>query len=97
MICLCSKNCCCHDAKSDQLKFSGNDLKDRNLPENRDEPIGQHRGVMDETIKHISANRGFRRMIHSVATYEKTNKGLSNVYPKCFVQSHGVHRAPINL
>ena len=53
--------------------------------------------VLDEFINVTSANRGFRTVHHSVATYEQTKKGLSSFYPKRIVDSDGIHTRPLNL
>ena len=53
--------------------------------------------VLDEFINVTSTNRGFRTVLHSVATYEQTKEGLSSFYPKRIVDADGIHTRPLTL
>ena len=77
MFCLCSKAYCCYDSNSNNCKFSSKGLNKRTLEECGDGRIAKYRKVLLEFINVTSANRGFRTVNQSVATYEQTKKGLS--------------------
>ena len=97
MLCLCSKTYCCYDSNSNKYKFSSKGLNKRKFEDCGDGPMAKYRNVVDEFINVTSANRGFRTVHHSVATYEQTKKGLSYFYPKRIVDSDGIHTRPSNL
>ena len=98
MICLCCKNFCCQDAKSDKYIFSSKGLNKTTLEETGDGPMEKNRRVMDEIINLTSTNRRFRTINHCVATYEqKTRKGLSYFNPKRVVLAEGMHTEPLKL
>ena len=97
MLCLCSKAYCCYDNKSDNLKFSSKVLNKRVLQESGYSPMEKYRKVLDEAIKLTSTNRVFRTIIHIVARYEQTKKGLSYFYPKRQNEDDGIHTKPLNL
>ena len=59
--------------------------------------MAKYRKVLGEIINVTSTNRGFRTVHHSVATYKQTEKGLSYIYPKRFVDVDGIHTRPLNL
>ena len=78
MLCLCSKTYCCYDKQTNKHKFSSKELKKGTLEECGDGgPMSKYRKVLEEANNVTSTNRGFRTIQHSVATYEKTKKGLS--------------------
>ena len=62
-----------------------------------DGPMAKYRKVLDEFVNVTSANRGFRTVHHSGATYEQTKKGLSYFYPKRIVDADGIQTHPLNL
>ena len=86
MLCLFSKTYCRYDRKSNKYKFSSKELNKRTLEECGDGPVSKYRQVLQEAINVTSANRGFRTIRHSVATYEQTKKGLTYFYPKRIVE-----------
>ena len=59
--------------------------------------MSEFRKVLEEAVNVTSANRGFRTMKHSVATYEQTKKGSSYFYPKRLVREDGIHTKPVYL
>ena len=97
MLCLCSKTYCCYDSNSNKYKVSSKRLNKRTLEDCADDPMAKYRKNLDEFIKVISTNRGFRTVHHSVATYEQTKKGLSYFYPKKIADADGIHTRPLNL
>ena len=97
MLCLCSKTCCCYDRKSKKYKFSSMGLNKSTLEDCGDRPMSKYRKVLPEAVNVTSANRGFRTIQHSVATYEQTKKGLSYFYPKRIVEEDGIHTKPLHL
>ena len=44
--------------------------------------MSKYRKVLEEAVNVTSTIRGFRKIQHSVATYEQTKKALSYFYPK---------------
>ena len=70
---LCSKTYCCYDRKSN-YKFSSKGLKKRTLEDCGDGPMSKYRKVLQEAVNVILTNRGFRKIQHSVATYEQTKR-----------------------
>ena len=97
MLCLCSKTYCCYDRKSNKYKFSSRGLNKRTLEDCGDGPMTKCRKVLEEAVNVTSTNLGFRKMKHSVATYEQTKKGLSFFYPKHLVEEYGIHTKPLDL
>ena len=97
MLCLCSKTYCFYDKQTNKYKFSSKGLIKRTLEDCGDGPMSKYRKVLEEAVKVTSTNRGFRRVQHSVATYEQTKKGLSYFYPKRIVEEDGIHTKPLNL
>ena len=97
MLCLCSKTYCCYDSNSKKYKFSSKGLNKRTLEDCGDVPMAQYRKKLEKFINVTSTSRGFRTFHHSVATYEQTKKGLSDFYPKKFVDVDGIHTRPLNL
>ena len=97
MLCLCSKTYCCYDSNSDKYNFSSKGLNKKTLEDCDDGHMVKYRKVLDEFINVTSTKRGFRTVHHSVATYERTKKGLSYFYPKRSVDVDGIHTRPLNL
>ena len=97
MLCLCSKTYCCCDSNSNNYKFSSKGLIKRTLEDCRDVPMAKYPKVLDELINVTSTNRGFRTVLHSVATYEQTKEGVSSFYPKRIVDADGIHTRPLTL
>ena len=97
MFCLCNKTYCCYDSNSNKYKFSSKGLNKRTLENCADGHMANYRKVLDEFIDVTSTNRGFGTVLHSVANYEQTKKGLSYFYPKRIVDVDGVHTRPLNL
>ena len=97
MLCLCSKTYCCYDSKSQKYMFSSKGLNKGALEDSGDGPTAKYRQVLDEAVKLISTNRGFKTINHAVATYEQTKKRLSYFYPKREVECDGIHTKPLNL
>ena len=97
LFCLCSKTYCCYDRKSNKYKFSSKGLNERTLENCGDGPLSIYREVLQEGVNVTSTSRGFRRIQHSVATYEQTKKRLSYVYSKRIVEEDGIHSKPSHL
>ena len=57
----------------------------------------KYRKVFEEAFNVTSTNRGFRKLKHSVATYEQTKKRLSHFYTKRLVEEGGIHTKPLDL
>ena len=95
MLCLCSKTYCCYHKQTNKNKFSSKGLKRRTLEECGDGgPIPKYRKVLEEQVNVTSTNRVFRKIQHSVATYERTKEGLSYLYPNRRVEKDGIHTKP---
>ena len=97
MLCLCSKTYCCYDVISNKLKFSSKGLNKLALEQSGDGLLEKYRRVLNEKVKVISNNRGFRTNNQSIATSEQVKKGLSYFYPERTVESDGSHTEPPNL
>ena len=97
MLSLCSKTNCCYDVTPNKLKLSSQSFNKRVLEQSGDEPLEKHRRVLNEKINVISNNRGFRTSNHSVATFERVNRGLSSFYPKQLVESDWFQTQPLKL
>ena len=91
MLCRCSKTYCCYDNQTNKHKFSMKELNKRILEE------CEYRKVLEEAVNVTSTNRGFRRIQHSVATYEQTKGGLSYFYPKRIVEEDELYTKPLHL
>ena len=57
-------------------------IEKKNIEESGDGPRDKYSKLLDEAINLTSTNRGFRTIIHMVATYEQTKMRLSYFYPK---------------
>ena len=97
MLCLCSKTYCCYNRKSNKYKFSSKGLNKRTLEDCGDGSMTKYPKVYEEAVNVTSANRRFRTMKHSVATYEQTKKGISYFYPKRLVEADGIHTKLLDL
>ena len=98
LLCLCSKTYCCCDEHTNKYKFSIKGLNKRTLEDCGDGgPMSKYRKVLEESSNVTSANRGFRTIQHSIATYEQTKKRLSYFYPKRIVEEDGIHTKPLHL
>ena len=95
MLCFCSKTYCCNDRKSNKYKFSSKGLNKRTLEDCGYGAMSKYRKVVEEAINVTSTNIGFRTIQHSVATYERTKRGLSYFYPKRIVEEVGIHIKPL--
>ena len=97
MSCLCSKIYCFDDKQTNKHKFSSKGLNKRTLEERGDGgSMPKYRKVLEEAVNVTSTNRGFRTILHSVATYEQTKKGLSCFYSKK-IEEYGIHTKPLHL
>ena len=97
ILCLCSKNYCCYDRKSNKYKFTSKGFNKRTLEDCGDGQMSKYRKKLEKAVNVTSTNRGFRTIQHSVATYEQTKKGLSYFYPKRIVEEDGIHAKPLHL
>ena len=98
MLCLCSNTYCCYDKRTNKYKFSSKGLNKRTLEDCGDGgPMSKFRKMIEEAVNVTSTNRGFRTIQHSVATYEKTKKGLSHFHPKTIFEEDGLHTKPLYL
>ena len=95
VLCLCSKTYCCYEDTSNKLKFSSK-IK-RVLEQSGDGPLETYRRVLKQKVNVTSTKRGFRTNNHSVATYEKFEKGLSYFYPKPIVETDEIPNQPLSL
>ena len=76
MICLCSKTYCCYDSQSNKIEISsGRRPLKRTLEDYSDGLTSRYRKVSKRLL--TSTNRCFRTTKHTVATHERTKKGLS--------------------
>ena len=71
MLRFCSKTYCCYDSKSQKYKVNSKRLNKRALEDSGDGPMAKYRQVLDEAVNLKSTNRGFKTIIHAVATYEQ--------------------------
>ena len=94
---LCSKTFRCFDSNSNNYKFSSKVLNKITLEHCGDGHMAKYRKVKDEVIKVTSTKRGFRTVHHSAATYEKTKKGQSYLYPQRIVVAVVMHTRDLNL
>ena len=98
MLCLCSKTYCCYDKQTNKNKFSSKGLNKRTLEECGDGgPMPKCRKILEKAVNFTSTNREFRKNQHSVATYERTKKRLSYLYPNRIVEEDGIHTKPLPL
>ena len=97
MLCLCSKMYCSYDKQANKYKFSSKGLNKKTLEDCGDGPMSKYRKVLEESFNVTSANRGFRTIQHSVATYEQKKKRLSYFYPKRIVEENGIHTKHLQL
>ena len=95
MLCLCSKTYFCYDQKSNNYKFSSKGVNKQTLEACDDGPMSKYRKVIDELVNATSTNKRFQTVELGVATYEQTQKRLSYLYPKRFVEDDGIHTKPL--
>ena len=79
------------------FKFSSKCLINRTIEDSFDGPMSKYREVLEEEVNVTSTNRGFRSILHAVATYDQSKKGLSYFHPKRNVQEDGLHTRSLNM
>ena len=97
LLCFCSKTYCCYDRKSNKYKISSKGLNKRTPEDCADGPNSKYRKVLQEAVNLTSTNTGFRTILHIVATYEQSKKGMSYFYSKSMVKEDGIHTKPLHL
>ena len=87
MLCLCSKTLCCYNEQTNKHKFSSKGLNRRTLEEFGDGGVmSTYHKVLEKAVNVSSTNKDFRSIQRSVATNERTKKGLSYFYPKKLIR-----------